>query len=237
MTIDATTPVGDIASALPSSVRIFQQHGIDFCCGGKTPLSVACEQHGVSLDALTSAIETAAAAPHADHRDWAREPLHELVAHIISTYHDPLRDELPRLEAMAVKVARVHGRKSPYLDRLSDIVSELSAELREHMLKEERVLFPAICAIEAGRPAAIPLSAPITVMEHEHDHAGALLAELRAITDGYTPPAWACGTATALYHGLAELESTMHVHVHLENNVLFPRALRITNGTGSQIVG
>jgi len=112
-------------------------------------------------------------------------------------------------------------------------VTELAADLRAHMRKEEMVLSPAIKAIERGPggPRAA-ISAPITVMEHEHEHAGSLLAELRAVTEGYAPPSWACQTCRALYHGLSELESTMHVHVHLENNVLFPRALRLAGIAG-----
>jgi regulator of cell morphogenesis and NO signaling len=225
MTITETTRIADIASALPASVRVFQRHGIDFCCGGKTPLGDACREHGLSFTDVLGAIEASAAEPRADDRDWNREPLHAIIGHIVATYHDPLREELPRLESMAAKVWRVHGTKMPELARIDSIVTELSAELRAHMRKEEGVLFPAIAAIEGGQESGIPISAPITVMEHEHDHAGALLSELRTITAGYAPPDWACQTFRALYDGLAELESTMHVHVHLENNVLFPRAL------------
>jgi regulator of cell morphogenesis and NO signaling len=135
-----------------------------------------------------------------------------------------LRKELPRLESMAAKVARTHGLSAAHLARLEAIVSELSAELRSHMRKEELVLFPAIRTIEeGGAHPGIPI--PIAVMEHEHDHAAALLSELRAMTDGYVPPPWACETFRALYDGLFVLEAAMHIHVHLENNVLFPRAL------------
>ena len=131
---------------------------------------------------------------------------------------------------MAARVSRVHGAKAQQLARLAAIVTELSAELRAHMREEETALFPAIRAIEFGRHAAIPVSARITVMEHEHDRVGALLSELRALTGGYAVPQWACDTFRALYHGLGELESAMHVHVHLENNVLFPRALASVEG-------
>ena len=226
MTITEQTTVKEIASALPSSIRVFQRHGIDFCCGGKTPLVDACREHGIPYEDLAAAIEIAAAEPEADARDWQTAPLHALIDHIVTTYHDPLREELPRLESMAAKVARVHGAKAPHLVRVDEIVAELSADLRSHMKKEELVLFPAIRAVrESDAGPALPIAAPIAVMEHEHDLAGALLGELRKLTDGYSAPAWACQTFQALYHGLAELESTMHGHVHLENNVLFPRAL------------
>lgn len=229
MIITEGTAVADIASALPSSVRVFQRHGIDFCCGGRTPLGQACEDRGLSYATVVDAIEASAQEPAADERNWGEEPLHALIDHIVSTYHDPLREALPLLQSMAAKVSRVHISKAPQLARLDTIVSELSAELLSHMRKEEIVLFPAIRTIEEGqdRPA-VPISAPISVMEEEHDHAGALLAELRTITDDYIAPQWACETLRALYRGLSELEAAMHVHVHLENNVLFPRALALT---------
>ena len=231
MTITEQTTVAEIAAALPSSVRVFQRHEIDFCCGGKTPLATAGRDRGVPFETLVGEIEASAAGPAGDERDWGREPLHVLIDHIVTTYHDVLREELPRLEAMAAKVSRVHGMKATHLLRLEAIVNELSAELRMHMRKEEMVLFPAIRAIEAGGQAGVPISAPIAMMEHEHDRAGAQLAELRTITGGYAAPDWACQTFRALYHGLSDLESAMHVHVHLENNVLFARAL------GSSAVG
>ncbi len=228
MNITDSTTVADIASAIPSSIRVFQRYGIDFCCGGKTPLAVACQDHGIPLGDIVAAIDRSALDAPPDRRDWNTEPLHMLIDHIISRYHDSLREELPRLESMAAKVRRVHGGKAAHLARLDEVVSELSAELRSHMRKEELVLFPAIRALEEGRPpTGLRVDAPIAAMTHEHDLAGALIAELRAITQGYVPPVWACETFRALYHGLSELETAMHLHVHLENNVLFPRALAL----------
>jgi regulator of cell morphogenesis and NO signaling len=226
MTITELTTVSEIAGSLPSSVRVFQRHGIDFCCGGKKPIGAVCQEQGLSFTELADEIETSASQIRGEERDWPSEPLGTLIDHVLSTYHAPLREELPRLEFMAAKVSRVHGANAPYLVRLHAIVTELSADLRDHMRKEEIVLFPAIRMIESGHRPPVAISAPITVMEHEHDRAGALLSELRTITDGYQAPDWACGTFRALYHGLAELETAMHVHVHLENNVLFPRAMR-----------
>lgn len=225
MQITDTTTIADVAGAIPSSIRVFQRHGIDFCCGGRKPLADVCRERNLSLPDVVREIDEARAAPERGDRDWAREPLDALIRHIVSAYHDPLRAELPRLADMAAKVARVHGAKAPELARLEAIVVELTADLLSHMRKEEMVLFPAIDGIERGTPAAIPISAPIAVMDQEHDHAGALLAELREITGGYVPPGWGCATCRALYSGLEALEAQMHVHVHLENNILFPRAL------------
>jgi regulator of cell morphogenesis and NO signaling len=224
MTITEQTTIAEVASSVPSSVRVFQKLGIDFCCGGKRPIGLVCQDQGLSFADVLARLEEARQGGTAEARDWARESLAALTRHIVTAYHEPLREELPRLEAMAAKVASVHGGGAPYLSRVKAIVLELSAELRSHMQKEEIVLFPAIEAIDTQSHGVMPLHAPITVMEDEHDHAGALLAELRAITRGYEVPDWGCGTFQALYRGLDELESTMHVHIHLENNILFPRA-------------
>lgn len=223
--ITESTQVSDIAAAVPAGVRVFQRYGIDFCCGGKVPIGSACEEQGVSFTEVAGAIRTAAARPARDERDWATLPLEALIDHIVATYHDTLREELPRLRQMAAKVARVHGENAPHLPRLETIVNELSADMISHMGKEEGALFPAIRAIAHGpAPSVMPLDAPILMMEHEHELTGAQLAELRAMTDDYVAPSWACQTFQALYEGLSELEANMHVHVHLENNVLFPRA-------------
>lgn len=227
MTITESTPIGDIAAAIPSSVRIFQRHGIDFCCGGKRALGTVCTERGLPFAATVSAIETSAASNATD-RDWTHEPLASLIDHIVATYHDPLREEMPRLQEMAARVAQVHGRKAVHLTRLLEIVDALAADLLAHMRTEERVLFPAIRAIESGRASDVAwITAPVSAMQHEHDWAGALLDDLRELTGNYTLPDSACATMRALYQGLEELERAMHVHVHLENNVLFPRAVHL----------
>jgi regulator of cell morphogenesis and NO signaling len=226
MIITEDTTVGEVASSVPASLRIFERHGIDYCCGGKTALGTACRDRGLSFEALANAIEasTAVTAPAA--RDWAVEPLSALADHIVATHHDWLREELPRLTALADKVCGAHGARAPFLRRVAAIVADLAADLGLHMQTEERVLFPAIASLERGGPDAA-ISGPVAVMEDDHDHAGALLAELRAITGDYVVPAWGCRSVQALYLGLRELESDMHLHVHLENNILFPRALAL----------
>ena len=229
MTITENTSVAEIAAAVPASVRVFERYGIDFCCGGKKTLGVVCEEQGLSLTELADTIERAAASAAVEPEDWTRAPLHVLIDHIVTTYHDVLREDLPRLETLAARVLRVHGGREPrLLGRIEAIVAELSADLSEHMRKEELVLFRMIRAMEARSGAAGPnITAPIRVLEAEHDRAGELLAELRTITGGYDAPRWACETLRALYDGLEHLEESMHVHVHLENNVLFPRAVQL----------
>lgn len=228
MRITLDTHVSDVASSLPSTIKVFQQYGIDFCCGGRLPLSEACDEHHVDASRLLADLQ-ASVAGLPDTRDWRQEPLTDLITYIQTRYHEPLREELPRLEAMLDKVISRHGDR--YGDMLLPLRGEfdaLSDELLSHMTKEDRMLFPAIAAVEQGTADAATkawLSGPVAVMEREHESAGAALRAMRDITGGYTPPAGACPTFQGLFFGLHQLELDMHVHIHLENNILFPGAL------------
>jgi regulator of cell morphogenesis and NO signaling len=233
MDITPDLHVARIATRDPATIRVFQRHGIDFCCGGKRPLAEACTEHGVDFDTLRDELATAAAGPGEAERDWAGAPLGELADHIVERFHAALREDLPRLAMMVDKVVAVHGDKHPeVLPALGRTFHALRAELEAHMPKEEHVLFPYAKELERLKAAGGPFAGspfgsvrtPIGVMEDEHDVAARALAELRRLTDGFEPPAGACTTFCGLYHGLAELESDTHRHIHLENNVLFPRA-------------
>jgi regulator of cell morphogenesis and NO signaling len=221
VTIHADTPVGQIASEHPIATRVFARHQIDFCCGGGRPISEICEGKGLDIATILDEIENELADTDVDLARWNDAPLPELIDHIVSTYHRALDEELPRLEFMARKVLRVHGDKAPeVLPALVSTLLDLKAELEQHMVKEEEILFPMILA---GQGSAA--SAPISVMEQEHESAGAALRRLRELTDDYRVPDGACNTWQALWHGLASLEGDMHQHIHLENNILFPRSL------------
>jgi regulator of cell morphogenesis and NO signaling len=241
MTITAETQVAAIAVADPATIRVFQQHHIDFCCGGKIPLSEACSRQGLDPDALIEELRAVGAIPTAEPR-WETEPMGSLIAHIQARFHRPLRDELPRLQAMLDKVVSRHGNHLPdTLPRLAAIFDGLQAELLSHMAREDAVLFPAIIASEAalafdGNPWQpwLAIEGPVPVMEAEHESAGAALAAMRDLTGGYAAPDWACPTFRGLYHGLAQLEADMHVHVHLENHVLFPRAVSLAQALAAR---
>lgn len=234
-TFTAETLVGELAAAHPASIRVFQRFGIDFCCGGKKPLGEVCREHDVPYEQVAEALRNAEL-PR-DETNWADAPVGELVDHIVSRYHDTLRQELPRLQAMAAKVNDVHGAKVPEtFPRLNTVLGELADDLDSHMAKEEMILFPAVKELgEAKQEGRMPrtrfplgaLRMPMSVMEQEHERAGELLDALRQLTGGYAPPEWACNTFRGLYSGLADLERDMHVHVHLENNVLFPRTAQL----------
>lgn len=225
MDITKDSRVSDVATEAPATVKIFQEHGIDFCCGGKRPLAEACAEREVDVDLLITELRAVAQGADDDH-DWQAAPLVELVRYIQRRFHEPLRGELPRLSEMMAKVVSRHGDHLPQtLQPLQETLAALQDDLLQHMAKEGAILFPAITAVETGGQGAGPwINQPIAVMEAEHDQAGRALARMRELTHDYTPPEWACPTFRGLYYGLAELEREMHVHVHLENNILFPRA-------------
>lgn len=237
--LESHATVGELVRERPSRARVFESLHIDYCCGGKLSLAQACERRGLSaaavLDRLRAADEASEAKPDPA-MDPATMSLADLAAHIVRTHHAFLRAELPRLDAMTEKVHRVHGGKEPRLADVRRAFVEFAAELPTHMTKEERVLFPWIRALEAGQAVSVPgvgLDAPIAQMEAEHAHAGELLATLRGATDDFRPPDWACNTYRAMLYGLEHLEADMFRHVHLENNILFPRALKWHAVTGS----
>ena len=153
----------------------------------------------------------------------------ELIQHIVETHHTYLRSELPRIQAMAERVAKVHGGHTPSLVEVYRIHCCMAEELASHMMKEEEILFPAIKKLCAGESNGLPLDGPVACMLQEHEDAGAAMAELRKLTHGFTPPAEACNTYRALFAGLAELEEDLHRHIHLENSVLFPKTLALWN--------
>lgn len=221
MTISSDSTVGNIATAHPLSTRVFARHGIDFCCGGGKALADACAEKGIELDGVLAELNAELSSGNPGHVNWANEPLNVLIDHILKNYHEPLREELPRIEAMARKVNAVHGDKDPA--RFEGILATyltLKVGLEEHMLKEEEVLFPMIRNGQGDMA-----DGPISVMESEHLEAGAALARLRGLTEDYSVPDEACNTWRALWVGLADLERALHEHIHLENNILHRRAL------------
>jgi regulator of cell morphogenesis and NO signaling len=221
MNVTTETRVGQLAAEHPLATRVLARHGIDFCCGGGRPLGEVCREKGLDSTAVLDEIRNELKGPGESVENWNTAPLDDLIEHILFAYHRPLREELPRLESMARKVRDVHGSKDPErFAQLLSVFAGLKDELLAHMAKEEMVLFPLIK--QGSGPMA---DGPISVMEHEHDSAAAALRRLRALTDDYRVPPEACNTWRALWHGLAALEESLHEHIHLENNILFPRAL------------
>ncbi|MGE5487514.1 MAG: iron-sulfur cluster repair di-iron protein [bacterium] len=224
------TTVRDIAIAVPASVRVFEKYQIDFCCNGRRPLRAACLDAGVSPADLLAEISDASACEAAPATDWSTAPVSELAAHVVERHHAYLERELPQIEARLNKVVANHSATRPWLAELRTVFFELCDELRAHLRKEEEVLFPYLKALEAGEPASLcfaSVAVPVRVMLSEHSRAGAMLAQMRRLSDGYAAPEDGCPGFRALMHDLAALERDLHQHIHLENNILFPRAIEL----------
>lgn len=230
ITLNPEQTVGDFVRQKPTRARVFESLKIDYCCGGKVSLVRACEKRGIDLDDVLQSIKT-----NDEQADGGTlinvdsMGLTELADHIETTHHAYLREELPRLDIMTEKVARVHGDKDARLLKMRQAFIALKAELEPHMIKEETILFPIVRQLEASTERQElhcgSVANPIRQMEHEHDQAGDALAILSESTDAYTPPEWACNTYRAMLDSLAKLETDMHQHIHKENNVLFPKAI------------
>lgn len=219
MLVDTGLSLAGLVAQQPAASRVLLRHGLDFCCGGQRSLKEACEKKGLSVEQVASELALTVESP--DDVRWDKASLPSLVTHILDVYHAPLPEDLAQLTAMADKVLRVHGAKDlQRLTRLAGSIHAISEELLPHLQKEERVLFPWIVEGRQPRP-----SAPITVMLREHDSAGELLELIRELTSGFTPPPEACNTWRNLYARLADFDGALRRHIHLENFVLFPRAL------------
>lgn len=213
------TEVGDLAATVPGATRVFRKYGIDFCCGGRRSLEAVCAQK--QLDGGAIARELAGLErPEVSITAYTTAPIDTLVQHILDDYHAKHRAELPELVRLAERVERVHASHPSCPRGLADALRETTVELELHMQKEERVLFPMILG-GAGRAT----SGPISVMEMEHDAHGERLRNLEAMAHGFEVPADGCNTWRALYRGLRQLVDDLMEHIHLENNVLFPRVL------------
>ena len=237
MAVMTTKTVRELAVENPAATRIFEKFGIDYCCGGSQSLEQACEKASISieqiLDTLEKAKETERAAQLA--RDWNREPLAELIAHIKNTHHKYTREETARLNALLHKVCSVHGKNHPELFEIQRTFAALTHELTTHLMKEEMVLFPYIERMEEALLQKEPMlpapfgtvQNPVAMMEHEHDSAGNALRVMRKASREYTAPEDACVSYQTLYKALEAFEVDLHRHIHLENNILFPRAVEM----------
>ena len=218
--------LSEIVNAEPASARVFESFGLDYCCGGNQRVGDACSKLGIEPETVLGALSALEPTPAPD---WTSMDPAELVDHLESTHHAYLHAEFDRLEALADKVTAVHGRRHSELVDIHAAYDALRADLEPHLGKEEQVLFPMIRQLVAAteRPTfhCGSLRNPISMMMIEHDRAGGLLASLRGLADGYVPPADGCASYRAFFDGLAELEADTHLHVHKENNVLFPAVI------------
>lgn len=226
------TTVGRLVAEVPIRARVFDEFGIDFCCGGKQTLEQACKNKGLDPDKVVMRIRESDEAHAESGANWDNATVSALADHIEGTHHAYLKTELPRLEALAEKVARVHGQRAPQMVELLGVFRQFKAELDSHTMKEEMVLFPYIRRLDdAGVAHEAPpfgtVANPITCMESEHEEAARALHSMRALTDGYTTPPDACGSWRALVGGLEQLDTDLRTHVHKESSILFPKAIML----------
>lgn len=236
MTFTTIKTVRDYAIQTPQTIPVFEKLGIDYCCGGNRPLDEACAVANASMDEVVRALEAAIAQPNRpSERELQAGSLAELISHIVSTHHVFVRTQIPEIGRLLEKVYTKHGVNHPELTEIHTTFVGLGQELMMHLMKEENILFPYIERMEESVLQKEPILPPpfgsvlnpVRMMEHEHDDAGAALRTLRNASRDYTPPEDACTSFRALYTTLANFEKDLHQHIHLENNVLFPKALEM----------
>ena len=230
LTITSTMTVGDIVTHFPQAADLFKKYKIDFCCGGNRPLTEAIEEKNLNEAEIVQSLNEGyikMQAMNTEATNWQDVKSAELLDHVAQTHHAFLYDELPQLGQLVTKIFRVHGTNHPYLADVYNNYHDLSKELMEHIIKEDQVIFPLIKSYESD-PTEEKLKeviVAITELESEHDKAGDLLKLIRDLTSDYTLPADACTTYTLTFQRLENLEADMFIHVHKENNILFPRYL------------
>ena len=231
--------VGQMVVERPQRSRVFDRLHIDYCCGGKRTLEEACTTRGLDLKTVIAELEAfdAEAEAQPDAVRPANLTMTELADDIERTHHAYLREELPRLGDLVKKVSAVHGQAHPWLAGLTSVYAELVAELEPHMLKEEQILFPLIRELDQAATAPSfhcgSVGNPIRMMEMEHQNAGAALGRIREMTTDYEIPEGACNSFRAMLSGLEHLEADLHLHIHKENEILFPKASEMEAKLGS----
>lgn len=231
------TPERTVADCVTENIKashVFKKYGIDFCCGGGISIQKACEKYGVDYELLADDLKSIG---NADDKgtDYNSLPLDELIDHIVEKHHKYVEANIPLLLQYTNKVARVHGANSPELVKVYELFEQVAGELASHLKKEELILFPFIkkmvAAEQEGTTIDVPhfstVENPIKMMEVEHEDAGDIFKEIARLTNDYTPPAHACNTYRALFDKLDEFEQDLHEHIHLENNILHPKALKL----------
>ncbi len=221
--------VGELVAQQPGTSRVFQAHGIDFCCQGHRTVREACQHSDQPLDRVIVELEAVLAGPSPAGSNPAELTPSDLVAHILAHHHAYLRSELPRLHEMAHRVARRHGGHTPSLIEVFHVFETLATGLERHLREEEQITFPVLLQQFSPAGTTQPVEAALEALVDDHAAVAECLARLRELTAGFNPPPEACNTYRALFAGLADLETDLQRHLHLENNVLFPAALLSTS--------
>lgn len=230
MAISADLPVREIVIEHPETIPVLERLGIDYCCGGQHTLSEACANRGLSSVTVLEELEQQPQNMDATENSWNKATLKSLIDYIVEKHHAFTRAQLELIRDLAAKVERRHGNNHPEIFEVSEAFAAISDELSHHFYCEEHILFPHITRLEAGEPTETPstlesMQQPVHRMMMDHEHTGSELHLLREITNDFHPPADACTSYKALYRAMEDLERDLHRHIHLENNILFPRAL------------
>lgn len=226
--MQSTNTIAEMAIAIPASIPVLERLRIDYCCNEQQSIDQACTRAGISPEQLLTLIGKE---PTGSTRSWDGSTVTEIMRFILETHHVYTRVTLQTLQGLAAKVAQKHGVRYPELTVLQRLAGELVDDLLPHMMKEEQILFPYVKELESKGEAPIPFFGtvrnPIRMMVLEHEAAGEKMAEIRAAANDYLPPGDACTSFTAFYKMLSEFENDLHRHIHLENNVLFPRVMAL----------
>jgi regulator of cell morphogenesis and NO signaling len=235
MNFSSETKVKDIVAANPGSTRVLEAVGVDYCCGGNNSLHDACLHAGVSEEDIMQRLRENKTDVGPGDENWTSAPLGELTRYIREKHHAYVREAIRRVSPLLARVKTKHGNNNPEIAEIEELFLKVARELIMHMQKEEQILFPYIEEVERaanGQGTVEPpffqtMRNPIHAMMEEHDAAAALVRQIRTASAAYTPPATACASYQALYRDLQEFEADLHQHVHLENNILFPRAVEM----------
>jgi regulator of cell morphogenesis and NO signaling len=235
-----TKSLAQIVNSNHRAATVFEKYHLDFCCKGKRSLQQACTESELPVDDILSDLEkTTQQNNDKVSINFDNLSLSQLAEYIVTTHHEYVKKEMPAIAMYLQKVTSKHGGHHPEMLKVFEIFMAVKEEMEQHMQKEEVVLFPRIKELEKqigmGNQPQINityLKAPITMMEHEHDHAGSALAEIRQLTANYNPPADACTTYRLSFAALEAFELDLHQHVHLENNILFPKAMKLFEKQG-----
>lgn len=237
MTIDKNdtgtteSSIGELVAKDYRKADVFKKFNIDFCCGGKKTLSQVCKNSNIDIkivEAELNKLDSVAGVASHNYNDWS---LDFLADYIINTHHNYVKTSLPIILEYNAKVAKVHGAEHEEVIAIHDLFKEAADELTTHMIKEETILFPYIKQLVTEKSSVNgscsfgTVKNPIRMMEHEHDLVGNIFKTIRELSNDYTPPADACGTYTVSYQKIQEFENDLHQHIHLENNILFPKSI------------
>jgi regulator of cell morphogenesis and NO signaling len=214
------------------AARVFEKYGLDFCCKGKRPLTDACREKSVAVDNVVKELSEALSGLDTE-REFNEMSLTELAEYIVRIHHNYVKQNMPQTLMYVLKVATKHGNRYPYMQKVYELFAALTEDMSQHMVKEEKILFPRIKLLELNAAPQNPvayITGPVEVMEHEHDEAGTTMQKIRVLTGNYQAPDDACTTFRLALASLQAFEADLHHHVHLENNILFPKAIALQQG-------